>query len=66
MTKTKENKLTRKITAFVESVMNEIERKSSEFDDKKAEIEQEMNRGATPTKIIKNRHCRANQQIARS
>lgn len=50
MTKTKENKLTRKITAFVENVMNEIERKSSEFDEKKAEIEQELKRGARLTK----------------
>jgi hypothetical protein len=39
-----------KIVSFIASVMNEIERKSSEFDEKRAEIEQEIKRGARITK----------------
>ncbi|MDD5227168.1 MAG: hypothetical protein PHD53_00025 [Methylococcales bacterium] len=45
-----ENTLTKKIMTYVENVMTEMERKSSDFDIKREKIEQEMSRGARLTK----------------
>jgi hypothetical protein len=45
-----ENTASKKISSYVESVMSEMERNSSEFDNKRKEIEQEINRGARITK----------------
>ncbi len=41
-----ESALPQKITNYVESVVNEIERKCSDFEFKREKIEQELSRGA--------------------